>query len=82
MKIGGKYDPDFVFARHWYRLVDKKSTARKNLSKELVAMSNQCIEQAIELKLQFAREGVQSPLFDKIRKIIEKRAKRLLEEVE
>ncbi len=82
MKIGGKYDPDLVFARHWYRLIDDTSAARKNLSKELILMSTRCIEQALELKLEFTQEGVQSPLFDKICKIIEKRAKRLLKEVE
>lgn len=74
MKIGKKYDPDYVFLRHWQQIVPDTTAARKGLEKDLINLSKICLPNALTLKSTLASEGVVSPIFDDICKIIKIRA--------
>lgn len=74
MKIGGTYDPNYVFLRYWHRLVSDTAAAKKNLEKDLMQMSNHCLQKSSELKLKLADEGITSTIFDDICTIIKNRA--------
>ncbi|MFI4957323.1 MAG: type II toxin-antitoxin system HipA family toxin [Gammaproteobacteria bacterium] len=77
MKIGGKYIPDDVLLRHWHRIVPDTTVAQKNIEKQLLAMANDCVEQAVLLREQLKREDIESPIFDKIYDVIRKRSEHL-----
>ena len=74
MKIGGKYKPDELFCRHWYRLVADTAIARKNLLKQIKKMAADCQKKSAELKQTLDREEIHSSIFDDIMAVIEKRA--------
>jgi len=81
MKIGGKYIAEEVFIRHWHRLVPDTSRAKANLEKQLLTLANNCSEKAYELKETSEKEGLYYPIFGEICSIIDKRAKRIQEQV-
>ncbi len=74
MKIGGKYDPDKVFLRHWYQLVPETTVAKRNLEKQLFKMAESCLERAMGLKSILASQGIVSTVFDDICAVIKTRA--------
>jgi len=77
MKIGGKYDPDYVFFRHWYHVVPDTIAAKRNLEKNMMKISIECLQKAVELKSTLASLGIVSSIFDDICKIIKKRSEHI-----
>lgn len=77
MKIGGKYDPDITFLRHWHRLVPETRAAQTALNKRLYTLSNDTLEKAYALKDELEKLGVTSPVFADICAVIQKRTTRV-----
>jgi serine/threonine-protein kinase HipA len=77
MKIGGKYDPDEVYLRHWHRLVPDTAGARNAVEKNLAEMAETTLEQATKLHDELKKENVTSPILDSIVALIKKRSARL-----
>lgn len=77
MKIGGKYEPEEVFPRHWHRLIADTATAKKNLEKTLSEMSATVLREAEKLKNDLKKDGITSPIFDSIISVIKQRGERL-----
>ena len=77
MKIGGKYKPEDVCLRHWYKLVPNTKVAQSALNKQLKSMTKKVLENATLLKEQLKREGITSPIFDDIDTVIDERVKRI-----
>ncbi len=77
MKIGGRYDPNDVFLRHWQRIVPNTEPARKNIEKQLSIMAKYTLDHAIALRETFKHDGLVSPVIDAICVLIETRAKRI-----
>ena len=73
MRIGKEYSPDKIFLRHWYQIIPESSLAKKAFQEQLIKFSKNCIQASIELKEQFAKEKVQSPILDEICSVIKKR---------
>ncbi len=73
MKIGGKYEHNYVFLRHWHSLVPDTASAKMNLEKRLAYMSNECLKKASELKFSLKSDGIQSTIFDDICSVIKAR---------
>ncbi len=82
MKIGGKYKPDDVFLRHWYKLVPDTAAARKNLEKQLIDMSKNCKDKAAQLKADLKAQKITSGVFDDICAVIDKRTKHIEDQIE
>ncbi len=80
MKIGGEYDPRKIFRRHWHRLVMDTAVARKALDKELNNMAKAIRHEFSVLIGELAAQSVASPVFDAIGRIMEQRARQVLEE--
>lgn len=80
MKIGGEYDPEKMFRRHWHRLVLDTATARKALDREISDMVTAVQEQASTLAAEMREEKMTSPIIAKIRKLIENRAQQIMQE--
>lgn len=78
MKIGGKYQPDDVFMRHWHCLVPDSATSRKLLEKNLAQMAKNSLKQAGILKNEFKKEHIISPIFSLILGVIQSRAESIL----
>lgn len=78
MKIGGEYQPNNIFLRHWHRIVPDSATARKALEKSLVQMARNTLEQANRLKDDLKKKGIVSPVFDLILDVIKFRTERIL----
>jgi len=79
MKIGKVYDPDRIFLRHWHCVVPDTTTARKNLEKDLIRMSNKCLQKALELKLKLSNENINSSIFNNICAVIKNRSDHIKE---
>jgi serine/threonine-protein kinase HipA len=77
MKIGGKYDPDEVYLRHWHRLVPDTAVSRKAIEKSLADMATTALDQATKLLAELNKENVTSPVLDSILALIKKRSTRL-----
>jgi serine/threonine-protein kinase HipA len=77
MKIGGKYDPDEVYLRHWHRLVPDTAVARKAIEKSLADMATTALDQATKLHAELNNENITSPVLDSILALIKKRSTRL-----
>jgi serine/threonine-protein kinase HipA len=77
MKIGGKYDPDEVYLRHWHRLVPDTAVARKAIEKSLAGMATTALDQATKLHAELNNENITSPVLDSILALIKKRNTRL-----
>jgi serine/threonine-protein kinase HipA len=79
MKIGGKYNPDDVYLRHWHRLVPDTAVARSAMEKSLAELSAKTLDQAAKLHAELKGEHITSPVLDSILAIIKKRNARLKE---
>ena len=44
MKIGGRYEPHDIAARHWHRLVPDSAVARRAIDKTLADMARRTME--------------------------------------
>lgn len=82
MKIGKKYKPEEVFIRNWHRLVPDTVASRKNLDRQLIKMSDACVEKSVELKNSLNSKGIKSSIFDEICAVIALRARRIKERIE
>ena len=76
MKIGGKYDPEDVCLRHWLNLVPSTEVAKRTLETQMQTMAKIMLETAPVLKETLKKEGISSPIFDKIIAVIKARAQR------
>lgn len=74
MKVGGKYNPDHVFIRHWEKLVPDTALAQKAMSKDINKMCGAIVTGAVEVKDKIQKQGVKSEVIDKIIAIIQSRA--------
>lgn len=81
MKIGGKYKPDDVFLRHWHRLVPETKAAQSAMNKQLKAMAISTIENALVLKETLEGQGLRSPVFSDICRIIDTRTKEMISQI-
>ena len=77
MKIGGKYEPDDVYLRHWHRLVPDTAVARNVIEKTLSDMATRTLDQASKLHAELKDENITSPVLDSILALIQKRSARL-----
>ena len=77
MKIGGKYEPDEVYLRHWHRLVPDTAGARNAVEKNLAEMAETTLDQATKLHDELKKENITSPILDSIVALIKKRSARL-----
>lgn len=77
MKIGSKYDPYAVMLRHWHRLVPDTAVARHDLNKELIKMSDACLEQSQVLLNNLQGLGINSSIFDDICIVIRRRVRHI-----
>lgn len=80
MKIGGEYDPEKIFRRHWHRLVADTAAARKVLDKDLNDIARAIRTEAAALAEALRDQGISSPIISAIREVIEKRARQIMEE--
>lgn len=71
MKIGGKYNPQDVYLRHWLKLVGDSELAKKALEAQIKDMANATLNAAIQLKKELRSEIITSPIFDKIISVIQ-----------
>ena len=81
MRIGGKYDQNTVFLRHWHQLVPDTTAAKKALNKDLIKMSKVCLNHAHNLKESLKEKGISSPIFEDICQVIKKRSEHIFEEL-
>ncbi len=70
MKIGGNYDPERVYRRHWYRIIPNTTLAKKSIEKLLKSQSQLCVTAAEVLKTELKNKGLESQIFDQIINII------------
>ncbi len=77
MKIGRHYNPEYVFRRHWEKLVANLPTSRLQLNRQIEKTSQLCLAKAKTLKENLEAEGIQSTVFNQILEIIEKKAAHL-----
>lgn len=77
MKIGGKYEPEKVFLRHWHQLVPSTEVAKRGIERKLQHVSKTCLEKAHALKESLSKEGISSPIFEDICAVIERRSQRI-----
>ncbi len=78
MKIGSKYKPNEVMLRHWHSLVPDTKASKVALNRQLKTLAGKAIEEALALKKVLHDQGITSPIFDSISKIVEMRAGRIL----
>jgi serine/threonine-protein kinase HipA len=78
MKIGSKYKPNEVMLRHWHSLVPDTKASKAALNRQLKIVSTRAVEEALALKKVLHDQGITSPIFDSISKIVEMRSGRLL----
>lgn len=77
MKIGGEYEPEMIFLRHWYQIVPDSRSAKNTLEKDLNRMAADCLENAHILRESLNNEGIKSSIFASICKVIKKRASQI-----
>lgn len=77
MKIGGAYDPEKIFLRHWHRLVADTAVARKAMDRELQELGGVILEKAASLIKELKAQNADAPIYADIYKIIERRARQI-----
>lgn len=77
MKIGDTHNYDSVSLEHWHSLMPNTIAAKRNIEKQLVQMSSECLEKAKTLKLKLQTAGIESPLFDVICHVIKTRGEHI-----
>ncbi|NBV06252.1 MAG: type II toxin-antitoxin system HipA family toxin [Proteobacteria bacterium] len=78
MKLGRCHDPDRTSLNHWYSLVSNTNTAKSYLNQELKNFATLLPKTAESLHKKLQKKGIESEAFDKVRRVIEKRSKRIL----
>jgi serine/threonine-protein kinase HipA len=81
MKIGGEYDPEKIFRRHWHRIVEDTAMARKVMDKSLEETAKAIIPAAEKLVEEMKSKDIYSPIFGEITDIIGLRARHILSEL-
>ena len=77
MKIGGKYKPEDICLRHFYKLVADTKAAQSVMRRQIKTMIQKMQVAAPHLKANLAEEQLASDVFGDIIAVIEDRAKRL-----
>ena len=77
MKIGGKYNPDHVYLRHWYQLIPDTKVAQTALKKQLASLATRTIDGAATVKKMLEADGLRSSVFADVCALIEERAAKL-----
>lgn len=77
MKIGGKYDPQDVCVRHWFRLSNDRKLLKKALEEQMHTLSKATLNAASVLRETLKERAISSPIFDKIINVIRDRSRRL-----
>lgn len=77
MKIDRKYKSEYIFMRHFYKLVTDTKAAQSAMDKQARTMREKTMDMALTLKSSLIADGLASDVFDEIIAIIEKRAKHL-----
>lgn len=78
MKIGSKYKPNEVMLRHWHGLVPDTKASKAALNKQLKTLAEKTLEESMALKESLENQGIYSPVFTHICKIIETRSRQIL----
>jgi serine/threonine-protein kinase HipA len=78
MKIGGKYNPEDVFLKHWYQLVPDTQLAGNMMEKDLKKFASELPKKALSLSKELEAAGIFSPVYDEIQAIIESRCQHVL----
>lgn len=78
MKIGGKYNAEDVYLRHWVQLVPDTQLAKNTMEKDLKKFANTLPKKAQALSKTLERKGLSSPIFDKIQATIKSRCQHVL----
>lgn len=73
MKIGGKYDPNEVFLRHWYQIISDTQIARKTFEKQFKQFAHKLKHHAENLKENLKQEGLYAPIYEDIYSVIKRR---------
>lgn len=76
MKIGGKYKPDDVCLRHFYKLVPDTKTAQSSIQRQITTMAQKIMGKATTLKTDLQNNGLTSEVFDMIIQVIKERSAR------
>ena len=77
MKIGGKYEPKYVYPRHFHRLVPDTKAAQSTMNRQIKTMAEKMMAAAPRLATSLIKDGLASDVFDDIIAIIDERAKGL-----
>ena len=77
MKIGGKYEPKYVYPRHFHRLVPDTRAAQSTMNRQIKTMAEKMMAAAPRLATSLIKDGLASDVFDDIIAIIDERAKGL-----
>lgn len=78
MKIGGKYKPKEVYARHFHKLVADTKAAKLAMDKQLSVMQKTIMDAFPSIEESLRRDGVVSDTFEDIAQIIKVRSKRFI----
>jgi serine/threonine-protein kinase HipA len=78
MTIGGKYNPEDVYLRHWAQLVPDTRLAKNTMEKDLKKFASALPKKARTLSKVLGKKGLSSPIFDKIQETIENRCQHVL----
>lgn len=79
MKMGGKYDPNYIMLKNWHSLVPDTNLAQKTLEKTLKKISEKVLDEAVTLKEKLTQEGKKSDIYDRIISIISSRRNNIIE---
>jgi serine/threonine-protein kinase HipA len=77
MKIGGKYNPEDVFLRHFLKEAAHTKNAELFVKKQIHSLSQKIILESEKLKKQLISEGISSEVFDEIINVINVRSEKL-----
>lgn len=73
MKIGGKYNPEDVFQRHWHQIIPNTQAAHKAFDKNYKIFGETLLKSARSLKEKLKDTVFYSPIYTDIENIIEQR---------
>lgn len=81
MKIGGKYDPQFVFQEHWVKHMKTSERGKAIFLKEMDLFKKQLLVEAQNLADEMNRSDFPSPVYEKICSVIRQRSKFMEREI-
>lgn len=79
MKVGGKYEFDDLFPRHWERFAKETGLGPSQLKRKLIDFCQGLPKIALALRGQFEREGHHSVIIHRIVDIIDSRSRQTLD---